>query len=246
MKSFAFFALAVLSASFVCAVEMPVVLKKTDVYAVSPENSVRLEGPMGQWLAQTLKGVESRDPDMLAYPFKARKETRLWKSEFWGKWFTSAVWAYRYSHSQKLDKLLRYSAAQIIKTQDAKGAIKTVTPQWDLHEMPTVNSVITDQSWDLWGRKYTLLGLLAEYERTGVRPDVIVVDPPRKGCEASLLHTMIAMAPERIVYVSCDPATLARDCRILCDEGYEITRVAVVDQFGHSCHIESVVKLVRK
>ncbi len=167
MKSFAFFALAVLAASFVCAVEMPVVLKKTDVYAVSPENSVRLEGPVGQWLAQALKGVESRDPDMLAYPFKARKETKLWKSEFWGKWFTSAVWAYRYSHSQKLDKLLRYSAAQIIKTQDAKGAIKTVTPPWDLHEMPTVNSVTTDQSWDLWGRKYTLLGLLAEYERTG-------------------------------------------------------------------------------
>lgn len=83
----------------------------------------------------------------------------------------------------------------------------------------------------------------AEYERTGVRPDVIVVDPPRKGCEASLLHTMTAMAPERIVYVSCDPGTLARDCRILCDEGYEITRVAVVDQFGHSCHIESVVAL---
>ena len=100
MKLFAFFALAVLSASFVCAVEMPVVLKKTDVYAVSPENSVRLEGTMGQWLVQTLKGVESRDPDMLVYPFKARKETRLWKSEFWGKWFTSAVWAYRYSHSQ--------------------------------------------------------------------------------------------------------------------------------------------------
>ena len=59
MKLFAFFALAVLAASFVCAVEMPVVLKKTDVYAVSPENSVRLEGAMGQWLAQTLKGVES-------------------------------------------------------------------------------------------------------------------------------------------------------------------------------------------
>ena len=86
----------------------------------------------------------------------------------------------------------------------------------------------------------------AEYERTGVRPDVIVVDPPRKGCEASLLHTMTAMAPERIVYVSCDPGTLARDCRILCDEGYEISRVAVVDQFGHSCHVETVVGLQRK
>ncbi|HIW59017.1 MAG TPA: 23S rRNA (uracil(1939)-C(5))-methyltransferase RlmD [Candidatus Anaerobutyricum avicola] len=86
----------------------------------------------------------------------------------------------------------------------------------------------------------------AEYRRTGVRPDVIVVDPPRKGCDETLLHTMTAMAPERIVYVSCDPATLARDCRILCEEGYEITRVAVVDQFGHSCHVETVALLTRK
>ena len=85
----------------------------------------------------------------------------------------------------------------------------------------------------------------AEYRRTGVRPDVIVVDPPRKGCDETLLHTMTAMAPERIVYVSCDPATLARDCRILCEEGYEITRVAVVDQFGHSCHVETVVLMSR-
>ncbi len=62
----------------------------------------------------------------------------------------------------------------------------------------------------------------AQYEKTGIRPDVIVVDPPRKGCEASLLHTMTQMQPERIVYVSCDPGTLARDCKILCEDGYEI------------------------
>ena len=86
----------------------------------------------------------------------------------------------------------------------------------------------------------------AQFEKTGQRPDVIVVDPPRKGCEASLLHTMTKMMPSRIVYVSCDPGTLARDCRILCEEGYEIKKVAVVDQFGHSTHVESVVAIQRK
>lgn len=86
----------------------------------------------------------------------------------------------------------------------------------------------------------------AEYERTGIQPDVIVVDPPRKGCEESLLHTMVQMQPSRIVYVSCDPGTLARDCRILCEKGYEIQQVAVVDQFGHSCHVESVVLLSKQ
>ena len=83
----------------------------------------------------------------------------------------------------------------------------------------------------------------AQYEKTGIHPDVIVVDPPRKGCDATLLNTMLDMAPERIVYVSCDPATLARDLKILCAEKYTLEKVAVVDQFSHSVHVETVVLL---
>ena len=70
---------------------------------------------------------------------------------------------------------------------------------------------------------------------------MIVVDPPRKGCDEQCLETMMRMAPKRIVYVSCDSATLARDLRILCDGGYELKRVRVVDQFGHTVHVETVV-----
>ena len=72
-------------------------------------------------------------------------------------------------------------------------------------------------------------------------PDVIVVDPPRKGCDTRCLATMIQMQPDRIVYVSCDSATLARDLRILSDGGYELKRVRAFDQFGHTSHVESVV-----
>lgn len=75
------------------------------------------------------------------------------------------------------------------------------------------------------------------------RPDVIVVDPPRKGCDPACLDTMLKMQPERIVYVSCDSATLARDLRILCDGGYELRRVRAVDQFGQTVHVETVVQL---
>lgn len=74
-------------------------------------------------------------------------------------------------------------------------------------------------------------------------PDVIVVDPPRKGCDEKCLGTMLAMQPERIVYVSCDPATLARDLKILCAGGYEMRRVRAVDQFGHTGHVETVCLL---
>ena len=77
-------------------------------------------------------------------------------------------------------------------------------------------------------------------------PDVIVVDPPRKGCDEKCLSTMVQMAPKRIVYVSCDPATLARDLKFLCAEGYELQEVTPVDQFGHSLHIENAVLLTRK
>ena len=74
-------------------------------------------------------------------------------------------------------------------------------------------------------------------------PDVIVVDPPRKGCDEVCLNTMLQMKPERIVYVSCDPATLARDLRILVDGGYELKKVRPVDQFPHTIHTETVVLL---
>lgn len=77
-------------------------------------------------------------------------------------------------------------------------------------------------------------------------PDVIVVDPPRKGCDEACLSTMLQMRPQRIVYVSCDSATLARDLKILCEGGYEIKRVRGVDQFGMTVHVETVVLLVRK
>ena len=85
-----------------------------------------------------------------------------------------------------------------------------------------------------------------EYKKNGVYADVIVVDPPRKGCDETLLETMIEMNPDRIVYVSCDSATLARDLKYLCERGYELRKVCPVDQFGMTVHVETVVKLSLK
>ncbi len=78
------------------------------------------------------------------------------------------------------------------------------------------------------------------------RADVVVVDPPRKGCDRVLLDTLVQMNPDRIVYVSCDPATLARDIATLSPAGYAPKKVAVVDQFCHSSHVEVVVMLVKE
>lgn len=78
-----------------------------------------------------------------------------------------------------------------------------------------------------------------------LHPDVIVVDPPRKGCDEACLATMLQMRPSRIVYVSCDSATLARDLKILCEGGYELRKVRGVDQFGMTVHVECVVLMSR-
>ncbi|WP_407271325.1 23S rRNA (uracil(1939)-C(5))-methyltransferase RlmD [Radiobacillus sp. PE A8.2] len=80
----------------------------------------------------------------------------------------------------------------------------------------------------------------------GLRPDVIVVDPPRKGCEEALLEAMITMKPKRIVYVSCNPSTLARDLRILEDGGYETKQVQPVDMFPQTGHVECVALIELK
>ena len=84
------------------------------------------------------------------------------------------------------------------------------------------------------------------YEREGIYADVICVDPPRKGCDAACLDTIVKMAPQRIVYVSCDSATLARDLKYLCANGYALQRVRAVDLFGQTVHVETVVMLSHK
>ena len=85
-----------------------------------------------------------------------------------------------------------------------------------------------------------------KYREEGIKADVIVVDPPRKGCDEALLQTIVQMRPKRVVYVSCDSATLARDLKYLTSEGYEVVAGTVVDQFPHTVHTEAVVKMERK
>lgn len=84
------------------------------------------------------------------------------------------------------------------------------------------------------------------YEKEGIFADVIVVDPPRKGCDEELLNTIIKMAPKKLVYVSCDSATLARDLKYLCENGFKLEKVQGVDQFGQTVHVEIICSLVRK
>ena len=87
--------------------------------------------------------------------------------------------------------------------------------------------------------------LLPGMEEAGIKADLVVVDPPRKGCDIKALEAITAIGPSRIVYVSCDPGTMARDLRILSNNGYEIKEVQPVDMFPQTSHVECVLSMVR-
>ena len=80
----------------------------------------------------------------------------------------------------------------------------------------------------------------------GKTADVVVVDPPRKGCDEKVLDTIVSMKPDRVVYVSCNPSTLARDLAYLNERGYKCVEIQPVDMFPHTMHVESCAKIVKK
>ena len=88
--------------------------------------------------------------------------------------------------------------------------------------------------------------IAAKLEKEGLRPDVITVDPPRKGLAPEVIASVAAMGPKRVVYVSCDPATLGRDLKIFAEFGYETRRAVAVDMFPGTRHVESVVLLEKR
>ena len=82
-------------------------------------------------------------------------------------------------------------------------------------------------------------------KKEGVSPNVVVLDPPRKGCGEELVNTVAEMSPDRVVYVSCDPATLARDLKFFAERGYRAVEVTPCDMFSRTAHVESVVLMSR-
>ncbi len=89
-------------------------------------------------------------------------------------------------------------------------------------------------------------GMARRLQKQGLKPDAVILDPPRKGCEKAGLDAVLGMQPKRIVMVSCNPATAARDCKYLCENGYGLVKYTPVDLFPRTGHVETIVLLQRE
>lgn len=148
--------------------------KVNDALTFAPPNSVQFHGWLGEALATCKQGrlLGQRVSD-LTQPFAVREEDRMWRCEFWGKWFTSAALGYRWQADPALRRILDEAVQGLIVTQTADGGITTYKAAAEF------------SNWDTWGRKYTLLGLLAYHELTG---DAKALDAARRHADRVLEH----------------------------------------------------------
>ncbi len=167
MKKLLYLSSLVIASSAFCADAPNVNPKVKDKLAYPTCGAVEMKGVIGDSLQTALKGnILVWDIDDLVRPFKTRQEEKLWQIEFWGKWYTSAELAYDFSPSPALDARLKYGANELIKTQDKEGSITTYKKdhEFKFNETGAVGNF--HGSWDIWGRKYVLLGLMGEFART--------------------------------------------------------------------------------
>ena len=143
---------------FFCMAQPKSILVKpvlSDVLQAWIPSNIQISGYLGEKIDLCInQRIKKEDVQQLINAFKTRTETHLWQTEFWGKWILSAIAAYAYNHDPEILKLIQQAASGLIATQTPDGYIGNYTPEAQL------------QQWDIWGQKYTLLGLLAYYDLT--------------------------------------------------------------------------------
>lgn len=141
-----------------CLAAEPQAPAAEDVLTPLPAGSLTLSGPIGNAIQTCMQGrIRGQDLSLLIRPFAVREEETTWRSEFWGKWFTSAALAYRYQPTPELRAILDRAVQELLATQTPNGYIGAYKQQAEA------------SNWDIWGRKYVLLGLVAYYDLTGDR-----------------------------------------------------------------------------
>jgi len=193
----------------------------------------------GVWTRREDSGVEYHVSPLSFYQVNPGQTQRLYSTAlaYAGLTGRETVWDI-YCGIGTISLFLAKSAAQVRGVEIVPQAIEDARAN-------AANNRITNVEFYV-GKAEEVLPEYYEKENAAGRKahaDVIVVDPPRKGCDEVCLNTMVQMQPDRIVYVSCDSATLARDVKYLQEQGYELKKVRACDMFGNTMHVETVVLL---
>ncbi|HAH22207.1 MAG TPA: hypothetical protein DCL77_00275 [Prolixibacteraceae bacterium] len=152
---------------------------KADVFQALESSNIQMKGYLGDKIDLCIaQRIKKQDVQMLIDPFKTRKETHLWQTEFWGKWILSAIAAYEYDHDPEMIAIIRNAVNGLLATQTPDGYIGNYSKDAQLKE------------WDIWGRKYTLLGLLAYYD---ISADKKALDAAQKLAD----HLLTEVGPDK-------------------------------------------------
>jgi len=151
---------------------------KTDLLESMIPANVRINGYLGEKVDLCIsERIKKQDVQHLIDPFKTRNETRLWQTEFWGKWILSAIASYEYNHDPEMLKIIKNAVSGLLATQTPDGYIGNYSPEAQL------------QHWDIWGRKYTMLGLLAYFD---ISADKKALDAAKKLAD----HLLTQVGPD--------------------------------------------------
>lgn len=215
------------------SVSLSVNTERTNV--ILGKEIVNLYGP--EYITDLIGPVQFRISPLSFYQVNPVQTRRLYETalEFAGLTGQETVWDL-YCGIGTISLFLAQRAKMVYGVEIVPQAIEDARENARLNGMKNVEFFV--------GKAEEVLP--EQYEKNQIFADVIVVDPPRKGCDEVCLDTIVKMAPKRVVYVSCNPATLARDVKYLREKGYEVERVRGCDMFGWSGHVETVCLLVRK
>ncbi|HEX7583730.1 MAG TPA: beta-L-arabinofuranosidase domain-containing protein [Prolixibacteraceae bacterium] len=159
---------------------VPIKPAKPDLLEAWTPSNIQISGYLGEKIDLCInQRIKQQNVQDLIDPFKSRKETNRWQTEFWGKWILSAISAYEYNHDPEILKMIQEAVSGLITTQTTDGYIGNYSPEAQL------------QNWDIWGRKYTLLGLLAYYDISG---DKKVLEAAKKLAD----HLLTQVGPGKV------------------------------------------------
>lgn len=222
-----------MKAAGVSSVSLSINKEKTNV--IMGTEIVNLYGP--GYIADKIGGIEYRISPLSFYQVNPAQTERLYSTalEFADLSGGETVWDL-YCGIGTISSFLAQKAGKVYGVEIIPEAIEDARANAERNSIKNVEFFV--------GKAEEVLP--EQYEKNHVYADVIVVDPPRKGCDLVCLDTILKMSPEKVVYVSCDSSTLARDVKYLCGNGYEVKRVRPVDMFPMSGHVETVALLVKK